>query len=322
MRLFCSWLEALRRQKLINRIRLKALCGASNVQLRILAKYFAHGMLFSLLSVVLFLPFVAMMLILVMFGSIIGLLIGLILFFLIVGYINSGLGSLFWEIERGEGFLRTIGHGLVLEIIFLLVALVTYYLPTLFFPGLVTQVAAFIITAPIDGAIGKQVASWFSSESGEARYEDMETREAVPSGISYTQPAPTEISEGLPICPLCQNRTKWKAYYRSEEGVKPYNIMCSVCHAEWENVPSEPFIQGGLAGPVPLPQTLAEDRFALRNTGENIGAEIFLNREITLSNWKEMVKKFCDKCGTPLAKDEDSCQKCRSKYRSGHTLIR
>jgi len=241
--------------------------------------------------VALFFPFLAVMVILVMFGSFIGLLIGLGLLFLIIGLINGVLGSFLWEIERGEGLLKTLVHGLVLDIILIIVSLVTFYLPSLFFPGLATQVVAFIITAPIDGAIGRQVALWFSSEPSESQYTDMETLGAVPSGISYTQPAPIGISQKLPICPLCQNRTEWRANYGHGEGLKPYNIMCSVCHAEWENVLVKPMITGGFGMPMPGHLSPAEDILVLKYAGENSWARVHLDREINITTWKEMVKK-------------------------------
>lgn len=256
-----------------------------------LAKYFAHGILFSLITVALFFPLLALMLILIIFGSFIGLLIGLGLLFLVVGLINGVLGSFLWDIERGEGLLKTLFHGLVLDVMLLIVSLVTFYLPSLFFPGIATQVVAFVITAPIDGAIGKQVASWFSSEPSEDQYMDMEAREAVPSGADYTQPAPTKILEQLPVCPLCQNRAEWKAYYKSGEGLKPYNIMCSVCHAEWENELVGTKIIGGFGAPMPERVSPAEDILVLRYPGENSWARIYLDREINITTWKEMVKK-------------------------------
>jgi len=257
-----------------------------------------------------------------MVGFIIGLVIGIGLLFLVIGFINGVLGDFLWKIEPREGFLNTLFHGLVLSVIFLLVNVATYYLPIMVFPHLATQIVAFVITTPIDGAIGKHVASWFGEEPLREVWEETAETSQQPSGLSYIDPAPTVVSEDLPVCPLCKNRTKWKASYPYGLGVKGYSIMCGVCHAEWENVRSEPFIRDGLAGPVPLPLTPAEDRFALRKLGENIGPEIFLNREITLSNWREMIDKFCEKCGAPLAKDEDSCPKCRSEYRSGHHLVR
>jgi len=89
--------------------------------------------------------------------------------------------------------------------------------------------------------------------------------------------------------------------------------MCGICHAECENVPGRPQIYPGLITPTPQHLTPAEDILALRNPGENAWAKIFLNREITFTNWKNMIEKFCGKCGAPLAEGEESCPKCGTK---------
>lgn len=139
-----------------------------------LAKYFVHGIAFSILFILLAFAWVFIMILLVSLGSIIGLVIGIGLLFLIVGFINMVLGVHLWNIEAETGFWRVFFHGLVLFIILLIANLVTSILPNLAFPGTATLVVTFIITSFLDGVIGKNVASWFGHEiveKGEMRNE-------------------------------------------------------------------------------------------------------------------------------------------------------
>jgi len=129
-----------------------------------LAKYFVHGIAFSILFTLLAFAWAFVMILLVSLGSIIGLIIGIGLLFLIVGFINTVLGVHLWNIEAETGFWSLFFHGLVLFIIFLIVNLITSVLPNLAFPGTAALVVTFIITSFLDGVIGKNVASWFGHE--------------------------------------------------------------------------------------------------------------------------------------------------------------
>jgi hypothetical protein len=287
------------------------------MDLKVLAKYFVHGFLYSIISLVLILLWLFLTVLLVLVGFLIGLLIGVVLLLLIIGFINGFLGDFLWNIERGEGFLSTLFHGLVLGILLLVASLVTYVLPTSVFPSLAAQVVAFVINTFVDGVIGKQVASWFGKKGEEELRQEIEPSQTTPSEALYTQAAPREISEDLPVCPLCKNRTEWKAYYRYGPLGKGYSITCSVCHAEWENIESEPMVVPQSSTPAPLNIGPTEDIFALRRLGDSVWAKAFLNKELVITNWRKLIDKFCDNCGSPLAKGEDTCPKCGTRYRSG-----
>ncbi len=286
------------------------------MDLKVLAKYFVHGFLYSVISLALVLLWFFLAVLLVLLGFLIGLLIGVVLLLLIIGFVNGFLGDFLWSIERGEGFLNTLFHGLVLGILLLAASVVTYALPTFVFPSLAAQVAAFIITTFVDGAIGKQVASWFGKKGEEAWHEETEPSQVTPSETPYTQSAPREISEDLPVCPLCKNRTEWKAYYKYGPLGKGYFITCSVCHAEWENIASEPMVMQQWSTPAPLNIGPTEDIFALRRLGDSMWARAFLNKELVITNWRKIIDKFCNNCGSPLAKDEETCPKCKTRYHS------
>ncbi len=131
--------------------------------LKDLAKYFLHGIAFSVLFLLLGIGWAVILLILVSLGFIIGLLIGLVLLFLIVGYLNSFITSLLWfEVKRG--FWDLLFHGVVLFIILLIVNAIFSLAPNLAVPGMATTVVSFIITSFLYGFVAKKVAGWWESE--------------------------------------------------------------------------------------------------------------------------------------------------------------
>jgi len=134
------------------------------MQWEIFGKYFLHGILFSVLFLLLEFIWIFAIILLVGLGFIIGFIIGLGLLFLIVGFINMSLGVHLWNIEAETGFWNIFFHGLALFIILLIVELITYFLPNYAFPGIATLVIMFILRIFLNGFIGKTVASWFGHE--------------------------------------------------------------------------------------------------------------------------------------------------------------
>lgn len=134
------------------------------MQWKIFGKYFLHGILFSVLFLLLGIAWIFMMILLVGLGAIIGFIIGIGLLFLIVGSINIVLGVRLWNIEAETGFWNMFFHGLVLFILLLIANLITSTLPNYAFPGTATLVVTFIISTFLNGVIGKKVSSWFGHE--------------------------------------------------------------------------------------------------------------------------------------------------------------
>lgn len=134
------------------------------MQWKIFGKYFLHGILFSVLFLLLGIAWIFMMILLVSLGAIIGFIIGIGLLFLIVGFINMVLGVHLWNIEAETGFWNIFFHGLVLFILLLIANLITSTLPNYAFPGTATLVVTFIISTFLNGVIGKKVSSWFGHE--------------------------------------------------------------------------------------------------------------------------------------------------------------
>jgi len=123
----------------------------------LLSKYFIHGILFSILSLVLTFGWAFIFVLLISLGFIIGLVIGLIVLFFVVGGLNVFLTGSIWDITVESKSSALIVHGFVLSIV-LLIASIPQVLINALVPNLVIAIVLFIIYCFINGYIAKNVA--------------------------------------------------------------------------------------------------------------------------------------------------------------------
>lgn len=128
-----------------------------------LAKYFIHGIAFSILFLILGVVWAFVFAFLVVIGFIIGLVIGIGLLFLIVGFLNSVITSFLW-FEVKTSFWDLFLHGLALFIILLVVNSIFVTIPSLVFPEIATTLTTLTIATFLNGFIGKKVAGWWEQE--------------------------------------------------------------------------------------------------------------------------------------------------------------
>ncbi len=138
-----------------------------------LAKYFTHGITFSMLFLILGIVWVFVFAFLVIAGFIIGLIIGIGVLFLIVGSINSIITDFLWFSVK-TSFWDTLFHGLVLFIILLIVNGIFVTVPSLVFPGIATTLITLVIATFLNGFVGKKVAEWWKQEYRESIPEAIE----------------------------------------------------------------------------------------------------------------------------------------------------
>ena len=137
-----------------------------------LAKYFVHGIAFSLLFTILAIIWAFILLILVSLGWFIGLIIGLGILMLIIGGLNSFLTDLLWFPVK-TSFWSILGHGIILFIVLLIVNGIFVIAPTLIFPGIATTIIVFIVGSFMDGFVAKKVAGfWEIVPEGEGTRND------------------------------------------------------------------------------------------------------------------------------------------------------
>ncbi len=174
---------------------------------KIFAKYFVHGIAFSLLFLLLGIAWIFILVILVRLGFIIGLIIGFGLLFLIVGFLNSIITVYLW-FDVKMSFLDLFFHGLALFVILLIVNGISVTLPSLVFPGIATSAVTFIIASFLDGFAAKEVAGRWRQEH----------KKSVPKAKSKFYPTiicPScgkKISEEYHQCPWCGTELQEKTY--------------------------------------------------------------------------------------------------------------
>jgi hypothetical protein len=132
----------------------------------LLARYFVHGIAFSILLTLLGIAWAILLVILMIAGAFIGLIIGFILLFIIIGGLNIFLADILWGIVVRGGWKTFLLHGVVLSFILFIVhlpgALVFYAIP-----NIIALVAISIIAAFADGYVGKALALRLAEESSE-----------------------------------------------------------------------------------------------------------------------------------------------------------
>jgi glucan phosphoethanolaminetransferase (alkaline phosphatase superfamily) len=136
--------------------------------LRTLAKYFLHGLLYSLLMIGVALVWAVLFIFLVVIGSIIGLVLGFLIFFIGIGWANKIIAGLIWDINSKGGW-SLLGHGFVL-LLGLFIVQSPWMFIDVFFTHSSLQVYAvyaivqILVMAIVDGILGKKVASMFEEE--------------------------------------------------------------------------------------------------------------------------------------------------------------
>jgi len=124
----------------------------------LLAKYFLHGILFSIIYTGLMIVWAAVLVALILLGAWIGLIIGLALLFFVVGATNVILMHYLWGVTVESDLLSTFLHGLTLSLAFFVVSIPSIIVNILV-PSLTTMIAIFIVYCFVDGYVAKSVSS-------------------------------------------------------------------------------------------------------------------------------------------------------------------
>jgi hypothetical protein len=135
----------------------------SNTRRRI-ARYFVHGILWSIAFTFVVLVWISIFVGLLFMGYIawwffiLALVVGFPLLFLLIGLVNSAITNIVWGREVNLGLISNLIHGFVLFIA-LLIAQIPGSLINGFLPNPVTVVAVFILYCFIDGFVAKSLAA-------------------------------------------------------------------------------------------------------------------------------------------------------------------
>ena len=119
-------------------------------------RYFLHGLLFSLISLMLVFVWAFFAVALIFIGSILGLIIGIVLLFFIFGGINTYLMQGIWGISIKGNLLSLFTHGLALFLALLLVSIPSLII-NLLAPNIAVSVILFVFYCFVDGYVAKAV---------------------------------------------------------------------------------------------------------------------------------------------------------------------
>lgn len=122
-----------------------------------LSKYFAQGILFSVIFIGLSIVWAVLLVALMLIGSIIGLIIGFLILILLIGLLNAFLTDMIWNTDTRADWKSLFSQGFVLFI-----ALIFAHAPAILInlkvPSIPTTIALLIVYCFIDGYISKKIA--------------------------------------------------------------------------------------------------------------------------------------------------------------------
>ncbi len=136
---------------------------------KMMAKYFVHGAIYSLLMLVLMVVWAFLMAIMVVLGSSIGLVASFPILFLMVGWLNAQISQYIWKIQVKQKWLSLLGHGLLLFIVIAIAGVPSMIINAMMlsadvFTYVMFVLVNFLIYSLIDGYICKHVAEIFPND--------------------------------------------------------------------------------------------------------------------------------------------------------------
>jgi hypothetical protein len=200
-----------------------------------LLRYLAHGLVLSVLLIILIFGWAFLAIILVLCGWIIGLLVALVLIPFVYGYANTFVMEIVWTQNMDHEWKVVFIHGLFLFIVLLVVGL-PVTLANYVFHSMALVIILFLVYIPINGYIAKKI--------GDGYIVAMETVQlGIPLSPAWMNKAPLEGSRTrLKISDLGHLLLLFQLPKSSADGVRGL-------HELWASPSKEtmPGLQEGLA---------------------------------------------------------------------------
>jgi len=149
---------------------------------KMVAKYFVHGAVYSLLMLVLVVVWAFLMIIMVVLGSIIGLVASFAILFMMVGWLNAQISQYIWKIHVKQKWLSLLGHGFLLFIVIAIAGIPSMIIDMMMwsadvFTYVMFTIVNFFIYSLVDGYICKHVAGEFPDDEFTTRAASMSVLE-------------------------------------------------------------------------------------------------------------------------------------------------
>jgi ribosomal protein S27E len=133
-----------------------------------LSKYFAQGILFSVIFIVLSIGWVFLLVFLAVTGFIIGLIIGFLILVFLIGLLNAFLTDVVWNTDTKADWKSLFSHGFVL-LIALIFAQIPAFVINLKVHSIAVTIVLSIVYCFIDGFICKKIAESYEITDHETR---------------------------------------------------------------------------------------------------------------------------------------------------------
>jgi len=130
----------------------------------LILNYFAHGILFSVITVFMTIVWAFVFAFLLIVGAVIGLIIGIIILFFIYGGINTFLMNEVWGILTKDDWKSLLVHGFILFIALLLVSIPAIIIDVLV-PNLAVAIIVFVAYCFVDGYVARNVGDGWEEEA-------------------------------------------------------------------------------------------------------------------------------------------------------------
>jgi ABC-type maltose transport system permease subunit len=139
--------------------------GLKALTWKVFAKYFAHGLAFSILFFALGMEWLFILTNLVSVWTFLGFFVGLAMLLLFVGFLNTLITNHLWFKVKYR-FWDSFFQGGIIFLTLMLTNLILVSVPSLIFPSIEILVITLVVAMFVDGLIGKAVASWWMHDYG------------------------------------------------------------------------------------------------------------------------------------------------------------
>jgi hypothetical protein len=128
--------------------------------------YFAHGILFSVITIFMTIVWIFLLVVLFIAGALIGLIIGIIILFFIYGGINTFLMNEVWGILTKDDWKSLLFHGFTLFVMLLLVSIPQIVINVLM-QNVAMAIILFVVYCFVDGYVARNVGGGWEKEAPE-----------------------------------------------------------------------------------------------------------------------------------------------------------
>ncbi len=129
-----------------------------------LARYFLHGIIFSVLNLILTILWAFLTFGLVVVGLFLGLAVAIVILFLFYGFINTLITEYVWKVKLKRNLSSIFLHGMVLFFVTLIASIPAILIQSTA-PSILGSIIIFIVYCFVDGFLARNIARYWEVKS-------------------------------------------------------------------------------------------------------------------------------------------------------------